>query len=70
MSFTKAEATCQSMQADLISLRDNSILPFIYQVTSGKTQRRKRAPGVKDTTLLWTSGRAIQLTNRKSSCVK
>lgn len=67
MSWMNAIATCQIMHGDLISLRDGSIVPLIYQITSGNKRRRKRRQIAADKTIVWTSAHAIQLTNRKSS---
>ncbi|CAF1074457.1 unnamed protein product [Adineta ricciae] len=53
-----AQATCESMQASLISLRDHSNLPFIYRETSPKFRRRKRQSDLIDATIGWTSAQA------------
>jgi hypothetical protein len=61
-----AVATCKVMQADLISIRDITILPLIYQITGGYKRRRKRRQIALDKTIAWTSAHAIQLTHCRS----
>ena len=62
-----ALAVCQSMKADLISLRDSSILPLIYQAMNVNNGRRKRRQIVINRPVVWTSAHAISLTERKLS---
>lgn len=75
MTWSNAAMTCRDMQGDLISLRDDSILPLIYQVTADSHRRKKREIAA-DKTVAWTSARAIQLNNCKliflfhTSCTK
>ncbi|UJR31779.1 hypothetical protein I4U23_019257 [Adineta vaga] len=58
-----AQATCESMQGSLISLRDISILPLFYRATNANSQRKRQASGLIDRTIGWTSGQAVQFTN-------
>ena len=61
-----AQATCESMQASLISLRDHSNLPSIYRETSPKFRRKKRQSDLIDATIGWTSAQAKTPSNRKT----
>jgi hypothetical protein len=65
MSWMKAAAACQNIKADLISLRNNTILPLVYQVTGDNNRRKKRYIGSIDKTVVWTSAQAIELINSK-----
>ncbi len=67
MNWDDAVSTCQHMQGDLLSLRDNSILPLLYQVTDIHHRRKKQADVATDPTVGWTSAHALDLTNCKLS---
>ena len=68
LSWIRAQLSCRNLQAELISLRDSSIIPLIYRIRS--TRRKKRATISDEQITFWTSARAIDLTNsRKRRCL-
>lgn len=68
MTWMRAQLSCQNLQAELISLRDSSIIPLIYRIRSGL--RKKRTTVSDELITFWTSARAVDLTNsRKWGCL-
>ena len=60
MSWKDAAAACRTLNADLISIRDNSILPILYQATGNK-RRKKRVSQPVDRTVVWSGAHAVQI---------